>query len=205
MMKKLTLLLGIMLVLACSSDDAVDPESLLPPITTTGENTFGCLIDGKFFRPRDGRSTINSDNRGLVTIQSENAANWEILVYDRKSTKTTSIVIHLENLFQTSMGITGIYDLGQANGFRSIDGPNNNYIYCQKWSVEKDSYQTYLSSPTSGSIVINKIQREPGLYSIHSGTFQAALINNQDSADTLFIDLGRFDLDTVTLNNKTWD
>jgi hypothetical protein len=92
----------------------------------TGENTFGCLIDGKFFRPRDGRSTINSDNKGLTTLRSEED-NWEIHAYDRKSNRTASLIIHIENLFENPDGDTGFYPIRQANGLRELDGPNHTY------------------------------------------------------------------------------
>jgi hypothetical protein len=142
MMKKLTLLLGMMLVLACSSDDGpVDQESLLPPITATGENTFGCLIDGKFFRPRDGRITVNSDNEGLQVIRSENN-NIEFLAADFKSSKTTFLDIHLEEvlLFEE-----GTYTMNASNGLTSIDGNNNTYANCRIWDNSKNKYINCIS------------------------------------------------------------
>ncbi|MFT7118588.1 MAG: hypothetical protein ACI9LF_000967, partial [Flavobacteriales bacterium] len=103
-MKTIYILLIALLATTCDSDDPVDPASLLPPITTTGENTFGCLIDGKFFRPRDGSSTINSDNRGLRVVQTE-TDNWEVHVFDRKSERTGSLYIHIEDFFVNSIGV----------------------------------------------------------------------------------------------------
>ncbi|QJP33611.1 hypothetical protein F0365_03910 [Nonlabens sp. Ci31] len=197
-MKTIYLLPIVLLFTACNSDDSVDPASLLPPITMTGENTFGCLIDGKFFRPRDGRSTINSDNKGLTTLRSEED-NWEIHAYDRKSNRTASLIIHIENLFENPDGDTGFYPIRQANGLRELDGPNHTYIYGRIWSEAFNSYQLYLSKDNSGSINITKLQRSPGEFSIHAGTFQAVLYNSQSETDSLIIDLGRFDLDSISL------
>ncbi|PIY09710.1 MAG: hypothetical protein COZ18_07495 [Flexibacter sp. CG_4_10_14_3_um_filter_32_15] len=44
----------------CEDDTPKNPIDLLPPATQTGENTFGCLIDGEAFTP-DGRpNSFNS-------------------------------------------------------------------------------------------------------------------------------------------------
>lgn len=70
-------MLIITLLIGCESDDdAPSQESLLPPITTTGENTFGCLVDGKYFRQRDGRITVNSELKKINII-----TNLGILLY----------------------------------------------------------------------------------------------------------------------------
>ena len=37
---------------SCRKPKPVDPVKLLPPETQTGANTFGCLIDGKVFKPK---------------------------------------------------------------------------------------------------------------------------------------------------------
>lgn len=51
-MKKLFLLLVITFSLSCcDKDDDKTPIEQLPPATTTGANTFGCLLDGEVFKP----------------------------------------------------------------------------------------------------------------------------------------------------------
>ena len=37
---------------ACEEDRNLTPEEQLPAITDTGAQTFGCLVDGKLFKPR---------------------------------------------------------------------------------------------------------------------------------------------------------
>ena len=55
-MKKLTLILLFtipLLALKCNNDpEPNDPIDQLPPITQTGENTFGCLVDGEVWLPK---------------------------------------------------------------------------------------------------------------------------------------------------------
>ena len=51
-MKKLLLLLTITLSLSCCNNDddqPVNPMDQLPPETQTGEQTFGCMINGEAF------------------------------------------------------------------------------------------------------------------------------------------------------------
>ena len=53
-MKKLFLLAAIALTLSCCNKDedpTKKPIDLLPPTTQTGEQTFGCLINGEAFVP----------------------------------------------------------------------------------------------------------------------------------------------------------
>ncbi|WP_299551899.1 hypothetical protein [Seonamhaeicola sp.] len=62
-MKKTMHLLVILLVLSCCNkkddDTPVNPIDQLPPATQTGENTFGCLLDGEAFLPGPGPLTLD--------------------------------------------------------------------------------------------------------------------------------------------------
>jgi hypothetical protein len=194
-MKTIYILLVTILATACNSDDPVDPASLLPPITMTGENTFGCLIDGKFFRPRDGRSTINSDNKGLI-LRSSGDNSIEIDAHDYKSSKVSSILIRIKDI---DIHRVGTYVTDESNGLRGIDGLDNSYIHCRIWNNEVGSYQTYLSYENSGLLNVSRLERSPGIYYYHSGTFETKLINSQNQNDTIKVTLGRFDIDTVKL------
>jgi hypothetical protein len=199
-MKTIYLLLITLLATACNSDDTVDPASLLPPITTTGENTFGCLIDGKFFRPRDGRSTINSDNKGLRIITTE-TTNVEYDIRDFASEKTSSLLIHIEGFQYNS---SSIYQFQESNGLSGIDGLNNNYAHCRIWKSAELGYQRYVSYPNSGNInIVNQIIQGEANY--YNATFNLKLINTQISNDTIFIELGRFDLESFSLQWKDWE
>ncbi len=50
--KKLVLLALVTTFTNCSKDDIIKPQTELPPITQTGENTVGCLVDGEVFLPK---------------------------------------------------------------------------------------------------------------------------------------------------------
>ena len=63
------LLLPILSYTGCKEDDdPVDPLELLPPLTNTGENTFGCLVNGEAFVVK---SSIKADavyQRGILDM-----------------------------------------------------------------------------------------------------------------------------------------
>ena len=42
----------ILLTVSCKKKESSNPKDELPPITHTGANTFGCLVDGKLFKPK---------------------------------------------------------------------------------------------------------------------------------------------------------
>ena len=177
-MKTIYLLLIVLLATACDSDDAPSQESLLPPITMTGENTFGCLIDGKFFRPRDGNGNFTSTNRGMRVRQTENV-NIELDARDFKSDRTSNILIHLENL---NLNGVGVYTLGETN-----------------------SYEGYVSYTNSGSVEISYINFIQDEENIRSGTFETRLVNIINPLDTIKVELGRFDLESYSLRNTTFN
>lgn len=73
-MKKLLYLSLLLIFWACDEDKSVDP-TIMPPATTTGENTIGCLVDGWIYASgRFGKPKVNAyEEKGnhYVKIQSE--------------------------------------------------------------------------------------------------------------------------------------
>jgi hypothetical protein len=200
-MKTIYLLLIALLVTTCNSDDPVDPASLLPPITMTGENTFGCLIDGKFFRPRDGSGTFSNRDIGL-NIRATETANFEIDIRDYKSFRTSRLLIHLEDLFELD---EGLYQINESNGQRGIDGNDNTYMHCSIWNERVQSYESYVSFENSGIVEVTKRQFIPQTSHIYSGTFRSKLVNISNVNDTILIELGRFDIDAFTFESHIYD
>jgi hypothetical protein len=186
---------------SCDNNDDASCESLLPPATTTGANTFGACINGKFFKPRDGRVTVNSDNKGLRILGTEEY-NLEIDARDMKSDRTSRLLLHIEDLFILNVGN---YIIDESNGLTGIDGSNNNYMHCRIWNLEVGNYQGYVSYPNSGVIEITKRELIQNSSHIFSGNFAGKLVNLSNSNDTITISLGRFDLDSFTLDRKRWD
>ena len=58
-MKKIFFLLLSFIAISCSKDNSIEtPADQLPPITTTGANTAGCIINGKILIPKNGSQAI---------------------------------------------------------------------------------------------------------------------------------------------------
>jgi hypothetical protein len=64
----------IILLGSCNRNSTDDAQLSLPLITQTGENTFGCYVDGGLFLPRDGTG------EGL---EANDTLNIRCRVYDK--------------------------------------------------------------------------------------------------------------------------
>jgi hypothetical protein len=201
----LTLVLSLQLFVACSNDDNKGSvcQDLLPAITTTGANTFGCCINGNLLIPRDGTGTIGGSDSGFKTWGDPTGNNEysEIDIKDYKSTRTASLYIHIQGLHQNGIGE---YPINQSNGFTSIDGFFHTYLHCRVFDEKTNSYQYYRSTENSGFIKILKYELIPGVKRIVSGTFSCVVINTSNPNDSIEIKDGRFDFDSATLSNVSF-
>lgn len=190
-MKTTILMIGLILLasISCSkkNDEAFTPT--LPPITQTGENTFGCYANGILITPRDGTGTFNVADPGMSFIAGPGAGNityHEISVHDFASNKTSEIILHIIGL--DSIGV-GEYIVNQSSCYDGIDSPNTNNIFCRIWVKEENLYKTYCSIENSGVINITKYDN-----GIISGTFSCRAAAFEDSTDIIEITDGRFDI-----------
>ncbi len=203
-MKNLITMLLLIILIGCSSDDSnSNPESQLPPITQTGENTFGCLIDGKLFIPRDGAGTLGGSDKGFMFWgdPTDNLQYNEIEINDYKSERTAKLLIHIQNLHQIGVGT---YTINLSNGMSNIDGYNHNYMHCRIFNDETNNYQYYRSFENSGELKITKYQvtNQESQNKIVSGTFSCRLKNSSNPNDIIEVTLGRFDINKSTLYNE---
>ena len=197
-MKNLLTLLFILVLNACTKNDAT-PQDQLPPATTIGANTAGCYINGELLIPKNGSQAIGgSPNYGLVKTQGNNfwpnkSDYWELDISNKKDFENLSVYVWIKNM-QTGIGD---YIIGQSNGELNSYGPNNNQIFAH---IKKNGIlKTYFSSTNSGIINIKRCDLGLGI-SIFSGTFNCTLYNKDNSSETIQIDNGRFDINGLTLN-----
>ena len=174
--------LTLLLFFNCSNED---PQEQLPPITQTGANTFGAIINGRVFIPKDktgyyapggGRPKgLNiSSGDGIITrnyyaISTANYINTDIDIYipeDRPQQK--------EYTFKSSPGVGS-----------SLDSPDFPHIYCYINDIKYISYQN------SGFINFEKVDFTQ---EVCAGIFYAKLKNENNDDDIIEITNGRFDL-----------
>ncbi|QTE24293.1 hypothetical protein [Polaribacter cellanae] len=63
---KTTLFLFALTLSNCENND---PEDQLPPITQTGANTFGAIVDGRVFIPKDSKEFVAPGGRNTEAIR----------------------------------------------------------------------------------------------------------------------------------------
>ena len=196
------LLLLATLTLSCCSKDDNTTQDQLPPITTTGANTAGCIINGKVLIPKNGvNSTSGYPVYGLTTGAGVNFNSpiigddyWYINIVNLRSTgKDYWIYIHLNDAI---MGI-GNYIVGQSNNDFFADGPNNPEIIVRETN-NGISGTTYISGSNAGTITITRFDYSNGIY---SGIFNATLYNKDIPSEKIQVTDGRFDINLVTLNH----
>jgi hypothetical protein len=199
--KTTILTLLIIMLSGCSkNNDATVPQDQLPPITTTGANTAGCIINGKVLIPRNGIQALGGPpSYGLKMNTGNNfwpAKNdyWQLEIANKIATNSSGIILYIKNM---STG-NGDYIVNQSNGELYIDGPNNHQIIAG--IKENGIYKTYYSSSNSGIIKITRSDLAVGI-SIYSGTFSCTLYNKDNPSEKIQVTDGRFDINSITLNH----
>ena len=188
--------IAIILLNSCSKDNATEtPADQLPPITQTGTNTAGCIINGKIIIPKNGvNSTSGQVVDGLVVHRGINFDNTPYgndhfaIDFSNLKDKGNSywIYVHLNNVLN---GV-GNYTVGQSNAEFWSFASNNPQILVRE-TFNGVSGKTFLSSPNSGTITITRFDYPN---KVISGTFSATLYNQSNTAETIQVTEGRFDL-----------
>lgn len=181
------LLLNLLLFGSCHQED---DHFTLPPITQTGENTFGCIIDGRVMIPRDGKGTFGMEDNAILFIGTETRNYNEIQVHDYASKRTSGIVLHIENLNNI-----GEYIVNESSCQEGADSPITTNIFCRVYDHDEKIYKRYCSYTNSGTIRITRFEFDQFI----AGEFSCYLKNVNDSSDKIEIRQGRFDLGLETL------
>lgn len=193
-MKNLLFILIAFLIVGCR-DSSDDNSPKLPPETQTGANTFGCLVNGRLFYPRDGTFDIMEANKAVVYFGNNKFD--EILVANFKDGKPLNYMyFHIHDL--PTKGV-GEYVWKESNFNKGIDGLMQNYLYVRAFDYTTNTWKWYTSYENSGKTVITKYGGQP----IVSGTFSGKL-RTSDGKETIEITNGRFDINTSTIDLKNF-
>lgn len=198
---KISILLLLFALTSCSKDNNNNTtQDQLPPITTTGVNTAGCIINGKVLIPKNGSQAIGGPalyglnfNAGNNFWPDKNDY-WQLEIANKKDPNSAGVILYIRNM---SAG-NGDYTVDQSNGELYSDGPNSNQIIAV---IKIDGVnKTYYSSNNSGFIKITRSDLAVGV-SIYSGIFNATLYNKDNPSEKIQIKDGRFDFNYLTLNH----
>lgn len=190
-MKTITIILAIILMApaSCSKKDDDGFKPTLPPITQTGENTFGCYVNGELLVPRDGTGTFNAPDYGMIFWGSPPGFSYnEIDIRDFKGGNGGWMNLHIVDLDENGEGEFIINESNCEDGI----GSNPNVNLRVRWlDKEGQYYKWYCSVQNGGSL---KITRYDYSNMIVSGTFNCTAVNRDDSSDIIEITDGRFDI-----------
>jgi hypothetical protein len=185
----------LFLIISCTKNDEKIYTPTLPPITETGENTFGCYINGELLVPRDRRVFGGTTIKGMTMSEYSSTAStidfFNLRVIDGK-TDVGFLSFYFYNLHELG---EGTYSIKQGYVWRTDAEINTTNFWIKSPRYNSESY---LSVEDGGTLKITKYDYENG---IMSGTFSCKAVNNNDSSDIIEITEGRFDINLNTLND----
>lgn len=184
---KIYLVLLTTLLLGCSENANVllpETKDELPPITQTGENTFGFLVNGNVFIPKDktGYTPPGGGTPKGLRISSGDTNIVDYYDITVRNYKTFSLYIYLPQDRPEQKK----YELKLSPGVAStLDDPDFPHLFLIINSKK------YLSYENSGIIEFTKVDFTN---EVCAGVFNAKLKNIDDENDIIEITNGRFDL-----------
>jgi hypothetical protein len=99
-------------------------DTILPPITTTGTNTFGCKYNGVYWLAVSSKKISGSYSNGAISILMEKSGDGKTgAIILSCNTKT----IYKEGMYEYNDRINGKY-FGSDHIFRTIDSNNTGYL-----------------------------------------------------------------------------
>jgi hypothetical protein len=180
------LILGLSLILTnCGPESPfIEPEpEELPPITTEGLNTAGCLVNGELWLPKPGGGLKPGiDCEYYPRIEGIDPRIWgggliNLKKYDNIE-GNTGIDLFFKDIYDTGI-IPLILNDTTTNRNNKGGGTYRSSIYYNS-TVNDSNSLTILKLDTVNNII--------------SGTFQFDAINEEDDTDTIKIREGRFDV-----------
>jgi hypothetical protein len=169
-MKSLIYVLAVLNLLACCKPS----DSVLPPVTKDGSNTFGCMLDGKPWTPSGpgvGTSVFASSG-GFVPDQ-----NGRLIIFIKAWTYNDTICFKLNDC------TTGNYSLEKNCEAASQACGNHGYLQ----TTSGNYYSTDLAHHGRVTITVADTVKK-----VVSGSFEMQLFG-PESGRTVMVTNGRFD------------
>lgn len=189
LIKPFFLSIFLALTLTQCKKSTVNQIDLLPPITTSGANTFGCLVNGTAVSPRDALPSFsNPFPRNAVEIINKANDIVDVEVGNGRDDKQLRFFLcfHFTNFSKSQPG-TYIW---KQSTFGSESFPYyNNHVYGSLYDSDRNNYYWYGSYESSGTVTIT---RNDTINHILSGIFSGNL-KEKNGIKEIEISNGRFD------------
>lgn len=183
-MKHIIVFTTLMLLCAASCKKSKPGTALtelekLPPITQTGANTFGCLVDGVAWLPNGSKPQTGGPNIQVYVDPTFQGGRFSITGHQYHIPGSD---ISIGSATCTS---DGIFNLSSSSNLASYYQTILGSLPCQLSTTDAGIFKT-------GFLNISKYDLTTGIF---SGTFEFKLYNSQSSCgDTIRITDGRFDV-----------
>ena len=170
-----------LLSFSCEKQGLLNPEppDELPPATTEGANTFGCLVNGEVWRPY-----VEGANIWESALNVKHDRWWPDC--DQLHIGATRKYFGEDSLYQSIVINVWCPELG-VNNITPTRG-----VFLDFYLDPSCSYRYHVDTLSPYLIDITRLDTENN---IASGTFEFTAINNE-CQDTLRITEGRFDADS---------
>lgn len=156
---------------SCQDDPPAPAEPALPPITQTGENTFGCFFNGDIWLPQGG---------GMQIILSADYYNSSLYIEATNNLNRQMIHFGFGKVYgDTSFPISNYFS---AQNFQDF--------YVRTWDEPFTHYSQFNAVTNSGQITVNKLDT---VNRIVAGTFSFDVLDTITGGN-ITIREGRFDL-----------
>jgi len=159
----------------CRNKQDPTPVALLPPITQTGANTFGCVVNGQVFRPQGNDGTANYS---VVYDPTFEGGNLDIRAYQLTKNSQPQYLI----VGGSQIDKPGVYRLTADTKKLAYYADANQPPTCARYS--SDMPATYCR----GTLTVTRLDLAAGIV---AGTFAFTLA--QPGCDTIRVTEGRFD------------
>ena len=173
---------------SCYKDSPTDESpyqpidySVLPPITQTGANTFGCLVNGEVWVPRVPLFSWTLYDKAFSFDESKGLGygNGDCTVANDSTYQVLALAFGASHYLPTEYHTTS--DSTYINAFSVWFKDTHS-----KWYLPDET-----ATLTSNRFIISKIDTTKNFI---SGTFEFTLYNTLNKNDSIVITDGRFDL-----------
>lgn len=171
------------LSLACKKDEPKELE--LPPATTSGNNTFGCKINGEVFVPH-GNAFYQAINRPAYFLEDSVLGITARNIYDFENDFVINLYLN-EPIFEPV-----IYENFTYSEILSIQEYGDSIVN----GIETSFIRWYITDTTMyRKVEITRLDLSKG---IASGLFEFTVVDQQ-SAKRISVTEGRFDLNGLNI------
>jgi hypothetical protein len=193
----LFLIIPISLIVSQCKKDA---GNVLPPVTSTGANTFGCLVDGMAVWPRDGVATFDVPypHKGVEPVFSGDKKSVNLKFYNARDNAPLGFFLDI-HLIDTNYIQAREYKWQQSSYNVGYVDYWVHHVYGSFYDNETKNYEWFGSYDGSGTTTITRFDT---LNYIISGTFTGKLRRRRNGSKEITISDGRFDINWGTVLNK---